>query len=446
MPISITCTGCGKKLKAREALAGRTVACPGCGAQLTIPQAVVEEPATYQLAEPAPEPAEPPEPPEPHQPAKRARPAPPSLPPLRSEETPFWLRHLHWLLILALIPLAFSLLQKDDSKEDLEDRLLSALRQAPEDARPAIARALAALENGQGSVKDVIDALPNHKLPGAFLPARTWLHWAFAGGATVLFMAFFLLLASGKAAEPMHVLGLGLFTATIGIVFLLLVQLLANWSQGVWVHGRSIVVILFYIVKFIGYSYRAAADPENGFFLSFLGFTLGVGLCEEVCKAMPLLWHYRRPTAQEWRGAFLWGLASGAGFGISEGIMYSSDYYNGISGAGIYLVRFISCVALHALWTGSVAITLYNRQELMQREMPWYEYIAPVFLIVAVPMVLHGLYDTLLKKEQNAAALGVAAVSFVFLAFQISRLHSGDDEAARRTLLREYERRRKAGT
>jgi hypothetical protein len=29
-------------------------------------------------------------------------------------------------------------------------------------------------------------------------------------------------------------------------------------------------------------------------------------------------------------------------------------------------------------------------------------------------MVLHGLYDTLLKKELNGAALGVAIVSFLF--------------------------------
>jgi RsiW-degrading membrane proteinase PrsW (M82 family) len=212
----------------------------------------------------------------------------------------------------------------------------------------------------------------------------------------------------------------------------------------VWFHGRSIVVILFYIVKLIGYSYRAALDPENGFFLSFLGFTFGVGFCEEVCKALPLLWHYRRPTDLAWRGAFLWGLASGAGFGISEGITYASDYYNGITGSEIYYVRFISCVALHALWTGSVAITLYNRQELLQKEMPWYEYIAPVFLIVAVPMVLHGLYDTLLKKELNGAALGVAVVSFLFLAFQLSRLHGVDDEAANKALLEEYARRRSA--
>jgi hypothetical protein len=44
----------------------------------------------------------------------------------------------------------------------------------------------------------------------------------------------------------------------------------------------------------------------------------------------------------------------------------------------------------------------------------------------------------------NAGALGIALLSFVFLAFQIYRLHGADDEEARKQLLREYKRRRAA--
>jgi RsiW-degrading membrane proteinase PrsW (M82 family) len=140
----------------------------------------------------------------------------------------------------------------------------------------------------------------------------------------------------------------------------------------------------------------------------------------------------------------LCGLASGAGFGLAEAIIYSGSFYNGISGPGIYVVRFLSCVALHSVWTGSVAITLHQKQEWIQQELAWYEFIPPVLFIVAVPMVLHGLYDTLLKKEMNGAALAVAVLSFLYLAFQISRLHVGDDAAAKDDMLREYQRRRAA--
>jgi RsiW-degrading membrane proteinase PrsW (M82 family) len=203
--------------------------------------------------------------------------------------------------------------------------------------------------------------------------------------------------------------------------------------------------VLFYIAKLIGFSYRAALDHDNGFLLSFVGFTLGVGFCEEVCKALPVFFRYLEPRKESWRIAFLWGLASGAAFGIAEGIIYSRNNYNGVAGGGIYLVRFLSCVCLHAVWTGSVAITIHQRQHLIQKRMPWYEFIPPLFAFVAVPMVLHGLYDTLLKKDMNGVALLVAVASFLFLALQISRLGGADDQAAREQFLREYTRRKEAG-
>src|SRR5262249_34722038 len=168
MPIAVTCAGCGKKLKAKENLAGRTVACPNCGKQVTIPQAEPPEDATYKVAEPSPAEAAP----EPREPVRSTRPTPPSLPPLRSEETPFWLLHLHWLLVLALIPLAASLLHKEDNKEDLKERLLDALLKVPEEDRPQVERALEKLQAGHGSVDDLIAALPGQKLPGAYLPVR----------------------------------------------------------------------------------------------------------------------------------------------------------------------------------------------------------------------------------------------------------------------------------
>jgi RsiW-degrading membrane proteinase PrsW (M82 family) len=212
------------------------------------------------------------------------------------------------------------------------------------------------------------------------------------------------------------------FTATIGIALLLGVQLLANWTQGrIWT-GRSIVVVLFYIAKFIGFSYRAANDPENGFLLSCFGFTFGVGMCEELCKALPILYRYTKKGELPWKTACLWGLASGVGFGVSEGITYSSDFYNGVSGGEIYLVRFASCVALHAVWSGASAIFIHRKQHLLQgAESRWGAAGVSVYLVL-VPMVLHGLYDTLLKKDHDGLALVVALASFGWLAWQIEAI------------------------
>jgi hypothetical protein len=52
--------------------------------------------------------------------------------------------------------------------------------------------------------------------------------------------------------------------------------------------------------------------------------------------------------------------------------------------------------------------------------------------MVAVPMVLHGLYDTLLKKDHSGWALATAVVSFVWLIYQIegARRDYPDEELA----------------
>ena len=97
---------------------------------------------------------------------------------------------------------------------------------------------------------------------------------------------------------------------------------------------------------------------------------------------------------------------------------------------------------MHALWTGTAAIIIHRKQELLQAQMEWYEYFVPLMIFIGVPMVLHGLYDTMLKKSMEPVALAVALASFLFLAFQISRLHSADEDQATSKMLQEYRRRR----
>ncbi len=122
--------------------------------------------------------------------------------------------------------------------------------------------------------------------------------------------------------------------------------------------GIAFLIIL--IIKFIAFSYVCALQPDNGFPISFFGFTFGVGLCEELCKAMPVAFYVSGSPKRDFRTVCLIGLASGVGFGVSEGITYSSDYYNGLTDGWIYLIRFASCVSLHAIWAGTVALLIYR--------------------------------------------------------------------------------------
>ena len=452
MPISVRCESCGQGHKAPDILAGKTLKCRKCGDPLTVPEAVPAEPefdaAQFLLQSDDAAPAKPSRDPYP-EPESIPSPAAvnkkssnvSNLPPLTTNDPPLWRRYLHWVLVLALLPLAVSMLSKPN-EEDILDRLLKSMK----DASPAEQQRFEDKLLSAKSIDDIFVNLPGQKLDGAFLSRSTSAHWLMALAATILYMVFFMYLASDGSAKALQVLTVGLITATVGVGLLLLVQWIASFTDGRILVGKSIVVLFFYIFKFIAFSYSAASDPENGFLLSFLGYTLGVGLLEELTKTIPLFWHRNEENGRDsnWRGIFIWGLASGAGFGIAEGIIYSSRYYNGITGPGIYGVRFLSCVALHAIWSGSVAITLYLKRDHFDSIDEWYGWIGPTLAVIAVPMSLHGLYDTCLKKDQNGLALLVAVASFGFLAFLTSRLYGKDDEAAKAAMLKEYKRRKSA--
>ncbi len=187
------------------------------------------------------------------------------------------------------------------------------------------------------------------------------------------------------------------------------------------IRARGWFGLILLILALIGLSYRSALNPDTNLMLSAIGFTFGVGLCEELTKAIPLLFYYKQFATMGWRGACLWGLASGIGFGVSEGIMYSASSYNGISGAGIYVVRFVSCVALHAMWAGSVGITIARTVDAYESVQDGLGFGLYAVRVLAVPMALHGFYDTLLKKDMNVWALLVALASFGWFALQIER-------------------------
>jgi RsiW-degrading membrane proteinase PrsW (M82 family) len=438
MAISFACE-CGKTLRTKDEFAGRRTRCPSCGTVLVIPLPTEPEVDDVYHVAPAEVPAVPDRsdgprlrfgpapsvgPADPDEPEGRTRPDVSGPEAITSGFSPR--EYLYWLLVVALIPLASSVLRP--KADNTEHRFEQTLSHAP----PEVKAQLHALAESGKLTRDVLlRALPGGRIDGALLSHDTQVHWVYAALAVAAFLALILSLFPLEAKKAGHLLMVGLFTGTIGIVFLLIVQFLAGATQGVWVRGRGIGVLLFYIAKFIGFSYSAANDPDTGFALSFLGFTCGVGLCEELCKALPLIVYFRRGGSMGWRGACAWGLASGVGFGVSEAIMYSADHYNGIGSAEIYVVRFVSCVALHALWTAAVGITLWKSQDLLQGHSNWAEVSLPLLRILAVPMVLHGLYDTLLKKDMDTYALAVGLASFAWFAWRIESARGTDEETAR---------------
>jgi RsiW-degrading membrane proteinase PrsW (M82 family) len=359
---------------------------------LAEPQASKAVPLAYRPAESAP--------------APRVRmPISPPAPSSRS--------YRYWLLVVVLIPLIWTTV-RDRSKPQptVEERLTQTIIHHPE-AAPK----LAALSE-DASESEVFAALPNDRLDGALLAKETKGHWGLAAISGIGFLAALLLLFPAGYAKPQHLIGIALLTGTLGILLLLGFQWLAFHMP--FFTGHGYVTLLLDFVWLIGQSYRMALG-DHGFLLSFLGFTAGVGFCEEVCKALPVVFKARATGFSSWRSAMLWGMVSGVGFGVSEGITYSSDYYNGIYGADMYWVRFVSCVGLHAIWAGAVGIAVFRSQDIFRGRLHPVEWIWRLAQVVIVPMVLHGAYDTLLKERADMYALIVAVVSFGWLAFQIER-------------------------
>ncbi|MEZ6065910.1 MAG: PrsW family glutamic-type intramembrane protease [Planctomycetaceae bacterium] len=320
--------------------------------------------------------------------------------------------HLFWLFALALIPLAISIVLPEPEPVARIEEIAEQLEDIDAENVDAMTR------------EDFMERLEDKRFPGALLAYDSWLHWAFAVAAAVVFLGV-LISISGQSVSTANLLTPGVVTGTMGILLLLGFQWIALWSNAIWLRGRGIVILIFLLVKFIGFSYYCALNPENGFLLSFMGFTCAVGLCEELVKAIPVVWYIHSPQAN-WRGAMLVGMASGIGFGISEGIMYSSDFYNGYAGGMIYLVRFASCVNLHAVWSGAVALIMFSDQS-YTTDVDWEGALMFVVKYLGIAMILHGLYDTLLKKELELGALLVAGLSWAWLAWLFYRRRADGD-------------------
>ena len=95
-------------------------------------------------------------------------------------------------------------------------------------------------------------------------------------------------------------------------------------------------------------------------------------------------------------------------------------------------------------FVGARDLELYQRFQLRLAPYNWYansvqqydagkKFSADIYLVGA-SAILHGLYDTLLKKGFDGYALAVALASFAWLAFLIERARSNDDEYVPRRL------------
>jgi len=308
-----------------------------------------------------------------------------------------WRGYAHWLLPLALLPLAFSLGQPDD---DILNRFRQTLLETTTDIR---LRVELIEQNPNASLDDLLAALPGQRIQGSLFSRPTHLHWLFAIAAAVIFLGLTSRVFRTYTTSISQLIGMCLFAGTIGIAVLLTIE------------------------GIVSPTWHEVLDSETNFPLSVCGYIIGVGLVEELAKALPLLWLIKLRGPVNWRTACLWGLTSGIGFGIAEGVFYAERIYNGLASADAYLVRFVSCVALHAIWSGSVGLGIIKAGSAIREPNDAPVYFVALMRVLAIPVILHGLYDVLLQYQFHAAGLVVALASFGWLAWLIESERQHDE-------------------
>ncbi len=363
---------CGKLLRANDSLIGQTIQCTLCRRELTVP-----DPKAI--------------PPKPEQPAEE---------PVPVAGNGSLREYMYWGLALAIFPLAVFLAQP---RENLGARFRDALTKAPSDVKHKIEELRENFDIPDEVLAFVlVQMLPSGRLDDqALLPRHTTWHWVFAAAMAGVVFVFSACLFSPGLAKPGQLVAVALFTGTMGVGFDLLLR--DTMIFDLFVHMGTL----------------PGDNPVQGFLASWAGFTFGVGLVEEFSKLLPLVWLQHRKGKISWRVACLWGLVSGAGFGISEALFYSEYFYNGISSGFQYGVRFVSCVGAHAVLSASAGISLYHSQHLLNQAVAWYEKGVVLLRVLLIVMFLHGLYDCLLAKEIYGPAFLVDAGAFLWLAWQI---------------------------
>lgn len=156
---------------------------------------------------------------------------------------------------------------------------------------------------------------------------------------------------------------------------------------------------------------------DGGFLLRMVFYVLAVGVTEECVKAIPL-WivssRSKEPLIPQ--TLVFYGLISGIAFGVFEGVEYQMTVnaeLNYTSSFFLNIARLTSLPFLHAIWCGIAGyFTAFAMLYPKYRKSLY-------FLSIAIPALMHGLYDTL-----GGNIIGVL-ISFIGVVLLMTYLKKG---------------------
>jgi RsiW-degrading membrane proteinase PrsW (M82 family) len=186
--------------------------------------------------------------------------------------------------------------------------------------------------------------------------------------------------------------------------------------------GLVAMPILLLILRLGLESFRDPLVNSSNILISLPSMVVLVGVFEEATKALALFCIGRIVKPLPPLRAFVfYGLMSGLGFGIYEGITYQTgENVAALQSSGdigsYYLsnvLRLTSAPFFHAVWTAIAAFLIWFGFHFPKRRLGFFT------LAIALPAILHGLYDAFLNFEPMftlAAAVASIAILSVYVA------------------------------
>ena len=192
-----------------------------------------------------------------------------------------------------------------------------------------------------------------------------------------------------------------------------------SWRLSLLTYFGTTIVGMSLLLAALSLNFEAFRDPlvqATNAVIALPSSILFIGIPEEVTKALVLFAIWRWGKVPALRAFMFYGMLSGLGFGIQEGISYvlgpySADYAKNHDVAEFLfgvLLRLSSLPFFHAMWTGIAAFLI------------WFAIRIPsaraglILLAILIPATFHGIYDWLVGPHIGWA-LVVAALSTVLL-------------------------------
>ncbi len=197
-----------------------------------------------------------------------------------------------------------------------------------------------------------------------------------------------------------------------------------RWRKAVFVYvGTSLIGMLLLTIAlilnlevirdpFIGAKSLAISIPSS---IAFIGFP------EEMTKALVLFAIWRWWGVGTLRAFIFYGLLSGLGFGIAEGVDYQSGPYLAAAVkthdyGGYYLesmLRLTSLPFFHAVWAGTAAFLIWFGARVPSARAAF------ITLAILIPATYHGVYDALADTHVVLSLIAVG-LSIVMLGIYVA--------------------------